>query len=195
MAASSKTGIRAEALARRAAVSDAVRDAFASRLATMGASLVRSEQDPFADPVVSLFLPVRGEPDTRPLIDVLAKVGLVTSLPVPIARGEPLVFRRWSPGEPLEQGSWGIEQPPVEAPTVEPDVLFVPLAAFDRRGARIGYGAGYYDATLAALRRKKHVRAIGVAFSCQEVLYVPAEDHDQPLDLVLTERDVILCEI
>ncbi len=74
-----------------------------------------------------------------------------------------------------------------------PDLLFVPLAAFDRRGHRIGYGAGFYDRTLAALRAEKEVAAIGLAYAAQEVLFVPADDHDEPLDMVVTEKDVIVC--
>ena len=195
MTSPSKARLRAEVLDKRAAVPASVREAFATRLATVGAGLVRSEDHPFADPVVSLFLPIKGEPDTLPLTAVLGKVGLTTVLPVTVARGQPLEFRAWKPGEPLEDGSWGLAQPTADARIVEPDVLFVPLAAFDRRGSRIGYGAGYYDATLAALRRRKSVRAIGVAFACQELFYLPTEPHDQPLDLVLTERDIIICEL
>lgn len=195
MSASEKAVLRTEALARRAAVPEAVRAAFATRLSTLGPALVRSEADPTADPVVAAFLPIRGEPDTLPLITVLNRVGLVTVLPVAGSPKDPLVFRRWRPGEALEDGRWGLRHPPAAAPAIAPDTLFVPVAAFDRRGTRIGYGAGYYDRSLAALRRRKPVRAIGVAFACQEVLFIPAEPHDAPLDLVMTERDVILCEV
>ena len=191
----SKADIRAQALGQRAAVPAAVRSAFAKRLAVTGPSLVRTEERPFADPIVSIYQPIKDEADTTKLIDVLAKIGLTTALPITIARGQHLLFRSWKPGEPLEAGPWGIGHPLPDAPMVEPDVLFVPLAAFDRRGSRIGYGAGYYDATLAVLRRKKSVRAIGIAFACQEVLFVPAEPHDEPLDIVVTERDIIMCEL
>ena len=194
MSASDKAVIRAGALDRRAAVAPDLRQAFASRLATVGPSLVRSADDPTRDPHVAAFLPIRDEPDTGPLLAVLNRIGLVTALPVAGARGTPLAFRRWAPGDPLEDGRWGLRHPPASAPAVTPDALFVPLAAFDRRGARVGYGGGYYDATLTALRRLKPVRAIGVAFACQEELYLPTEGHDAPLDLVLTERDIILCE-
>lgn len=195
MAASDKADIRAGALARRAAVPLDIRQAFADRLATLGPALVRSERDPTADPVVAAFLPIRDEPDTLPLLTVLNRIGLVTALPVASARGTPLVFRRWAPGEPLDAGRWGLRHPPDAAPIVTPTAMFVPLAAFDRRGTRIGYGGGYYDATLQALRRTgASVRTIGVAFACQEELYLPAEDHDEPLDLVVTERGLILCE-
>ncbi|MDX7951397.1 5-formyltetrahydrofolate cyclo-ligase [Lichenihabitans sp. Uapishka_5] len=194
MAPSPKVEIRAAALSRRAAVPPAEREAFAARLATVGPGLVRSAVDPTADPVVAAFLPIRDEPDTGALLAVLHRIGLVTVLPVAGAPGTPLTFRRWAPGDPLEVGTWGLRHPPATADTVVPDVLFVPVAAFDRRGARIGYGGGYYDATLAALRQTRRVQAIGVAFVCQEELYLPCEDHDEPLDLVVTERGIILCE-
>jgi 5-formyltetrahydrofolate cyclo-ligase len=188
-----KAELRSEILAKRAEVLDPVRQAFSERMAVVGPGLVRDEDHLFADPVVSLFSPIRDEPDPSRLAEVLGKVGIVTALPVTVARGQALLFRRWRFGEPLVSGPWGIGHPAPDAPVVEPDVLFVPLAAFDRRGARLGYGAGYYDATLESLRRRKSVRAIGVAFACQEVLFLPTEDHDQPLDMVLTERDLILC--
>jgi 5-formyltetrahydrofolate cyclo-ligase len=100
-------------------------------------------------------------------------------------------MRAWTFGEPLVAGVWGIRQPAPQAPATEPDILLVPLLAFDRAGHRIGYGAGYYDLTIAALRATQAVVAIGVAFAAQEVAAVPATPHDAPLDLVLTEREVI----
>ena len=90
-------------------------------------------------------------------------------------------------------GKMDIPEPPADAERVVPDLLFVPLAAFDRRGHRIGYGAGFYDRTLAALRAEKDVAAIGLAYAAQEVLFVPDDDHDEPLDMVVTEKDVIVC--
>ena len=186
--------MRAKSLAKRAEVPSEVRQAFAQRLAAVGPGLVRNEAQPFADPVVSLYWPINDEADAMPLADVLSRAGIQTALPITIARGQPLHFRAWRPGDPHVSGPWGFGHPTADAPLVEPDVLFVPLAAFDRRGARLGYGAGYYDATLESLRRRKPVRAIGVAFACQETLFLPTEPHDQPLDMVLTERDLILCD-
>ena len=86
---------------------------------------------------------------------------------------------------------WGIREPKPEAPEVEPDILLVPLLAFDRAGNRIGYGAGYYDMTIARLRARKPITAIGIAFAIQEVPAVPATERDERLDLVLTENEVI----
>jgi 5-formyltetrahydrofolate cyclo-ligase len=106
-------------------------------------------------------------------------------------RGAPLVMRPWKLDEPLDRGQWGIREPKADAAEVEPDILLVPLLAFDRAGHRIGYGAGYYDLTIAALRERKPIIAIGLAFAAQEVPAVPATPRDARLDLVLTEREVI----
>ena len=89
----------------------------------------------------------------------------------------------------------GLREPSVRLPEGVPDLTFVPLAAFDRRGYRIGYGGGHYDATLAALRMSHPGPAIGIAFSVQEIERVPEEDHDQPLDLILTESELIDCSL
>jgi 5-formyltetrahydrofolate cyclo-ligase len=100
-------------------------------------------------------------------------------------------MRAWAFGAPLAAGVWGIREPEPSAPAVAPEIVIVPLLAFDRSGHRIGYGAGYYDLTIAALRATQAVVAIGVAFAAQEIAAVPATPHDAPLDLVLTEREVI----
>jgi 5-formyltetrahydrofolate cyclo-ligase len=121
----------------------------------------------------------------------LAAAGAQLALPVIQGRGKPLLMRAWSFGAPLEARQWGIKEPLDAAPIVEPDILLVPLACFDRTGHRIGYGAGYFDKTIRALRAKKRVTAIGLAFAAQEIPRVPATDFDERLDLVLTEREVI----
>ena len=106
-------------------------------------------------------------------------------------RGQPLVMRSWAWGEPLASGVWGIREPRPEAPQVDPDILLVPLLAFDRAGYRLGYGGGYYDLTLAQLRSRKAVTAVGLAYAVQEIAQVPTTPRDAVLDLVLTEREVI----
>jgi 5-formyltetrahydrofolate cyclo-ligase len=100
-------------------------------------------------------------------------------------------MRAWQFGAPLKSGQWGIREPMPDAAEVAPDILIVPLACFDRAGHRIGYGAGYYDMTINALRAKKKVIAIGIGFAVQEIPRVPATERDARLDLVLTEREVI----
>ena len=89
-------------------------------------------------------------------------------------------------------GVWGIREPRPDAPEVLPDVLLVPLLAFDRSGHRVGYGAGYYDLTLASLRAQKRVLAVGIAFAAQEIAQVPATPRDARLDLVLTEKKTVV---
>ncbi len=142
---------------------------------------------------VSAFHPYRSEIDTRPLLGRLAGEGWTTCLPVVVATDRPLLFRRWLPGEPLDRDAMGIAIPAPDAPQAEPDVLIVPLLAFDREGYRLGYGGGYYDRTLAGLRAKKSIIAIGVAYAAQEVESVPHDTHDQKLDFVMTEKGIIAC--
>ena len=142
---------------------------------------------------LSAFFPFRSEIDTRPLMVRLAGDGWTTCLPIIKGPGEPLIFRKWLPGEPLERGAMDIERPADSAAEVEPDVLIVPLLAFDRQGYRLGYGGGFYDRTLARLRAKKNIIAIGVAYAAQEAENVPHAAHDQPLDYIMTERSVLKC--
>jgi 5-formyltetrahydrofolate cyclo-ligase len=143
--------------------------------------------------VVAGFSAIRSEINPVPLLRRFADAGAVLALPAIVARGRPLAFRCWRFGEELTRGQWGIREPTPEAAEVRPDIIVVPLAAFDRRGYRLGYGAGYYDLTLHALRAEKTITAIGLAFAAQEIDEVPALPHDARLDLVLTEREVIDC--
>jgi 5-formyltetrahydrofolate cyclo-ligase len=117
----------------------------------------------------------------------LAAQGARLALPAVMARGKTLAFRAWSPGDRLMLGPLGILEPSPAAAEVIPDIMLVPLAAFDRLGHRIGYGAGHYDFTLAHLRKTKPITAIGLAFAAQEIEAVPALQHDERLDYVLTE--------
>ncbi len=187
--AADKTALRAEAFALRAAVGKADAEAFGARLARLGPDLARGH----GATVVSVFWSIGDEIPTHPLIRSLDEAGFAVALPVTGKRGTPLVFRRWTPAAAMVPGKMAIPEPPAEAEVLEPDLLFVPLAAFDRRGHRIGYGAGYYDLTLEALRAKKTVTAVGLAYAAQEVLFIPNDAHDQPLDFVVTEKDTILC--
>jgi 5-formyltetrahydrofolate cyclo-ligase len=184
-----KAALRAQALSRRGLVTRAEAEAFAKRLAEIGAGLAAEYQAE----AVSGFWPIKNEPSTLPLLETLSGRGIVTSLPVMTGRDQPLTFRAWRPGEPLGEVQMKIKEPPPEAPEVLPDLLFVPLAGFDRRGGRLGYGAGYYDRTLAKLRACKKITAVGIAFEVQELQEIPQEPHDEPLDYVLTERSLIVC--
>jgi 5-formyltetrahydrofolate cyclo-ligase len=141
--------------------------------------------------IVSGYSPMRSEFNPVPLMRKLADMGAGLALPVTPKRGNPLIMRAWAFGDELASGVWGIREPKSEAPEVFPDIMLVPLAAFDRSGHRIGYGAGYYDMTIARIRAIKPVTAIGIAFAVQEIERVPATPFDQQLDLVLTENETI----
>jgi len=123
----------------------------------------------------------------------LAEAGARLALPVTPPRGadEPVRFHLWSTGEILHVSAFGVHEPHPGNEVVEPDLVLLPLLAFDRRGGRLGYGAGHYDRTLERLRAVKPIRAIGLAFAAQEVERVPTGPHDQPLDAILTERAYI----
>ena len=140
--------------------------------------------------VVSGFWPIGSEIDLRPLLLALAARGHVIGLPVVTGRGQPLVFRAWREGDAMTDGPHGIREPLESAAPVTPRILFVPLLAFDRAGYRLGYGGGYYDRSLAALRSAGQATAIGAAWAVQEVPVVPHDRHDQPLDWMLTEREI-----
>ena len=183
--------MRRAALERRAGVSEAEREAFAERLAVEGVAIARRA----LVRTVAAFWPVGTEPDTLMLMAALHYHDFVAALPVTGAQGEPLTFRRWREGQPLVEGPMRIPEPSPRLPQVFPDLLFVPTAAFDRRGYRVGYGGGFYDVTLAAMRARRPVPAIGLAYARQEVERVPEEDHDQPLDFVLTENELIDCSL
>jgi len=141
--------------------------------------------------IVAGFMPMRSEINPLPLLRRLAEQGASLALPAIAGRGKPLIMRAWKFGDPFKPGQWGIREPMPEAPEVDPDVLIVPLACFDRTGQRIGYGAGYYDMTIQRLRAIKKITAIGIAFALQEIERVPATERDERLDLVLTEHEVI----
>lgn len=141
-----------------------------------------------AGEVLSGYWPMRGEADPRPAM--AAHDGPVC-LPVVPGKAVPLVFRQWK-GEALVPGPFGTSHPPDSQPLLVPTVLIVPLAGFDRRGNRIGYGGGYYDRTLQMLREAGRATAIGLAFAVQELPDIPADPFDQPLDLIVTDRGPIL---
>ncbi len=141
--------------------------------------------------IVSGYSPMKSEFNPVPLLRKFADAGARLALPVTPKRGNPLIMRAWAFGDELDSGVWGIREPKQEQPELFPDIMLVPLAAFDRAGHRIGYGAGYYDMTIARIRVMKQVTAIGLAFATQEVRKIPATPFDQQLDLVLTENETI----
>lgn len=145
--------------------------------------------DPAA--AIAAYWPLAEEFDLRPALLVLVARGQHVGLPVVEGRGQPLSFRRWTPGMTMEPGAFGVPVPPPQAPALEPDVVIAPLLAFDAEGYRLGYGGGYYDLTLAALRRRRpDLQAGALAYQVQARQALPRDRFDQRLDWVVTEDAV-----
>ncbi len=173
-----KAAARAEAYARRA-------EAFAGGQG-QAAEILADYLAPHRGKVLSGYMPMRSEIDPLPAMAVhQGPVGV----PVIVAKAVPLRFREWSPGCPMVEGAFKALIPE-EGAWLEPEVMIVPLLAFDARGYRLGYGGGFYDRTLELLRAKGPVLAVGFAFAAQEVEAVPVDGFDQRLDAVVTERGV-----
>ena len=179
-----KKALREEARRRRAALS-AGRSGFSAEISRFAAEIANTGVG-----AVAGYVPLDDEADPRMLMDALARAGRLLALPCVVARGMPLRFRRWKFGDKLTPGALGILEPVADLPTVIPDVVLVPLLAFDSKGHRLGYGGGYYDRTLDQLRRGGDLVAIGVAFAGQEVEELPRASHDHMLDMIVTERGV-----
>jgi 5-formyltetrahydrofolate cyclo-ligase len=187
-AADEKLDLRRRVRDRRDALSEAERNA--RSVAVAGVAFT-----PFDGPpaVVSSFWAMGSEIDPGPLEERLRRKGHRIALPVMKGRAQPLEFRLWNLGDPLVDRIWGIREPTAAAPVVEPDILLVPLLAFDGAGWRLGYGAGFYDRTLRTLRSRKPVLAVGLAFDEQRVDAVPHLDYDEPLDWVVTPSGAVRC--
>jgi 5-formyltetrahydrofolate cyclo-ligase len=182
--ASYKAALRAEAAAARARAFAANPLAGETLAGLFPASLVQPGM------VVAGYAPFRTEIDPRPLMRRLERLGARLALPVTPATGkdEPLSFRLLDPTRGLAAGRYGIPEPDAACRACAPDLLLVPLLAFDRRGGRLGYGAGWYDRTLVSLRASKPVVAVGLGFAVQEIPRVPTGPQDGALDDVCTER-------
>lgn len=184
--AGEKRAVRPVAVARRAAAHAAAPGA-ARRVAAHALDVLSTLRD---IEVVSGYLPVRRELDPLPAMMALFGLGYRVAVPVIEGSGQPLGFREWRPRVRTVPGAFGVAVP-AEGATLEPDLLLVPMLAFDRRGHRLGYGGGFYDRTIAGLRARRQVTALGVAFAAQEMPEVPDSAHDMRLDAVLTEDEVI----
>ena len=209
-----KVRLRREALERRAAVSA---NGAAVQVRDYGLALLRGTDfhgrpeggdprkpqgttDGLTDPVprgddvlsgiVSGYLPIRDELTPLALLSALSADGHPLALPVIDTKWAPLIFRAWKPGDRLVAAEFGLKEPAPEAAALLPDILLIPLAAFDAEGYRIGYGGGYYDRTLELYRRTRAITAIGIAYECQEVPVFTHEPHDQRLDYLITPAGV-----
>lgn len=180
-----KARVRKEAFVRRRMAHQAAEQAaddlcnhlLASRLLTGAA-------------VISAYRPIRTELDPTPLMNALHEAGHVLGVPVIQGEGQPLVFHQWWPGIPMKDGAFGAEVP-AAGQAVVPDLLLLPMLAFDNQGWRLGYGGGFYDRTLEQLRQHRSVRAIGIAYAAQQIDFVPTESTDQRLDAIATETGII----
>jgi len=177
-----KRAARTRALARRA-------EAYARHGASAGQRLAEHALTFLAPPAgaaVSGFAAIRDEIDPGPLLHKLLGQGHRAALPVMQGKGKPLLFRAYAPGDEMGSAAWGIAEPLPDKPEIDPDIVLVPLLAFDRKGYRLGYGGGFYDRTLQRLRAIKPVVAVGIAYDELQVDAVPHQEYDQPLDWVLT---------
>lgn len=184
-----KRRARGEASKQRAAAHELLHHTAKRELAARGLPFAKGPQQS----VISGFFPYKSEISTLPLLTRLHGDGWKLAMPVVMGEGLPLTFRLWAPGEPTVAGIWNIPVPAETSPEVLPDVLLVPMLAFDAKGYRLGYGGGFYDRTLVKLRALKPIVAIGVAYSNQEVPEVPRAAYDQPLDYIMTEKDTFTC--
>lgn len=184
-----KKAMRREAKAARSTAFARLGAGAAQEIARHGIGFARRP----APAIVSGFLSIGEEIDPTPLMQRLLGEGYCLCLPVMEGKARPLVFRAWSPGDPLAETTWGIREPLPEAPVLDPDIVLGPLLAFDAQGYRLGYGGGFYDRTLARLRALKPIVSIGIAFDEQKVDAVPHVDYDERLDWVLTPAGPLEC--
>ena len=176
-----KAAARKAAFARRKAAFDAAYPGVAGHLSEV---LAGYRGVPLAG-----YMAMRTEIDPTPAMEEAAAHGPVC-VPVIMGAGLPLKFSRWTPDIALRDGPFGAKVPAVDD-FFDPEILIVPLVAFDRSGGRLGYGGGFYDRTLQGLRAKRATLAIGFAFAAQEADSLPLEPTDQPLDMIVTEQGVI----
>ena len=143
---------------------------------------------------VASYWSIDRELDTSILMEEMLGKGIKVALPIVEKGSRILKFAEWSNDTPMSIGAYKIPQPEIDDNTawLEPDIFLVPMLAFDRQGARLGYGGGYYDSTLEEYRNKKEILAIGLAYAEQACLFhLPSEDHDQKMDWIITEQNVL----
>ena len=180
-----KERLRREAFTRRDALDGAWRRKASREIARRALALPELEA---VEPVGG-YWPIRSEVDPRPILRGLAKRGQSVALSQVL--DPQLLWRLWCPGDPLKKSRLGVREPTAAAPECFPEALIVPLACFDRRGGRVGYGKGHFDRSIAGLSEMHPVLTVGLAYAAQEIGEAPVEDHDRRLDLVVTEAEVV----
>lgn len=186
-----KKELREAACAARKAAFEAHGPDAGRRLAAHGLDFLSLRPDA----IISGFAAIRHEINPAALMTWLHAEGFRLALPVMTGKRLPLTMRAWTPGDALAAAAWGIAEPLEDKAEVEPDVVLVPLLAFDAAGNRLGYGGGFYDRTLARLRAAKSVVAVGIGYDEQKVDAVPAESYDERLDWVLTPSGPHRCRV
>jgi len=184
-----KKDLRADAMKRRKAAFECHGGEASRKIAAHGLDFL----SPSAGSIVSGFAAINDEINPAPLMTWLQAEGFRLALPVMQGKGKPLLMRAWAPGDAMNPAAWGIAEPLDDKPELDPDILLVPLLAFDARGYRLGYGGGFYDRTLQRLRKLKPVVAVGLAYDELRVDAVPAESYDERLDWVLTPSGPVHC--
>jgi 5-formyltetrahydrofolate cyclo-ligase len=185
-----KMALRARIKAWRAGLGAEAMAQAADAVAVHGLQFLRL---PHKRAVISGFSSLPDEFRAWPLLRRLHAEGHALAMPVMQGKGKPLVFRFWAPGDAMEKAVWGIAEPKADKPELEPDIVLLPLLAFDAVGWRLGYGGGYYDRTLKGLRARKAIVAVGLAYDEQQVDAVPHLDYDERLDWVLRPSGPIKC--
>ncbi len=182
----------------KAALRAAARDRRERAASVGGKAAARAVRDRFLakvplahDALVAGYWPFGSELDPMPLMHALHERGHRLALPVVVRRRAPLIFRLWQPGDAMETHRFGMSEPKADRPEVDPDMLLVPLLAFDGEGNRIGYGGGFYDRTIARQLAFRPLRTCGLAFSVQRVERIPTDDTDRKLDWVATEKEAV----
>ncbi|MDE0814786.1 MAG: 5-formyltetrahydrofolate cyclo-ligase [Alphaproteobacteria bacterium] len=164
----------------------------AAKNGQIGAALAANIEAAISIPITAImsgFWPIGSEADIMPTLAKYDSLGCALTLPIVVGRNTALVFRRWRDGDDMDKGPFGVAEPKSTAEELRPDVLLVPLLAFDRAGYRLGYGGGYYDRTLRGLRALKPIVAIGVGFAAQEMPKTPRGLDDEPVDWIVTENE------
>lgn len=141
--------------------------------------------------IIACYIPLKGEVSCRSIMQRLASQGHTLCLPVVVERNAPLAFREYRIGDELVRGKVGPFEPADDARNVIPDVLVIPMLGFNRKGNRLGYSTGFYDRTLEVLRKTKPIKAIGLGYSLLEANDVAFEAHDLPMDVIITEKEII----
>ncbi|MCX7567392.1 5-formyltetrahydrofolate cyclo-ligase [Sulfitobacter sp. F26169L] len=174
---------RAQLLADRKSLGVARHGAISSMLAAQVEELLRDRFDGAAGMVLSAFWPIKGEPDLRSLMTRLHDAGVVVAMPLVEVKAAPLVFRRWTPETKMIRGDWNIPVPPPDAMQLLPDIALAPLVGWDNERYRLGYGGGYFDRTLAALKQQPF--KIGVGYQNAKLPTIYPQPHDIAMDVIL----------